>query len=135
MKITIHQEPIPKARPRVVTRNGRTMSFTPSKTVNAENDIRAKIIEYKDYYPAGVPLKVDLTFYVSPPAHLPKKRQYPCVKPDIDNYCKLVMDACNHYLWADDGQIVDLRAQKLYAFASNVPRIEIEIQEIIIGGK
>ncbi len=130
MKLTILGEPIPKARARTCIRNGKVMSFTPSKTVEAENAIRLQIVENKKFYDPGTPLQVEMLFYVSPPSKVPKGRQYPCVRPDIDNYCKLVLDACNGYLWADDGQIVDLRAQKLYAFKPNMPRIEIEIQEV-----
>jgi len=124
MKITINQEPIPKARARTVVRNGKVMSFTPKATANAESSIRAQIAQNKEFYPAGVPLTIKMWFFISKPPSISKKRTMPVTRPDIDNYCKLVLDACNKYLWADDSQIVSLEAFKRYG---TPPHIELEI--------
>jgi Holliday junction resolvase RusA-like endonuclease len=128
MKITINQEPIPKARARTVVRNGRVMSFTPKATSEAEASIRAQIAQYKEFYAAGVPLAIKMWFYISKPPSISKKRTMPVTRPDIDNYCKLVLDACNKYLWADDSQIVSLEAFKRYA---PTPCIVIEVDQIV----
>lgn len=41
------------------------------------------------------------------------RRRKVSATPDVDNYAKLVMDACNGILWDDDAQIVALFAQKV----------------------
>ena len=74
--------------------------------------------------PLRGPLAVAMTFYLPRPKR--SKREYPSVRPDIDNYCKAVMDALNGMIWQDDGQIVQLEASKRYG----EPRAEIEIREV-----
>ena len=127
MKFTILTEPIPKARARTVVRNGRVMSFTPKATCDAEASIRAQIADSKVFYTKDIPLSVVLDFYITKPPSVNKKRLCPVTRPDLDNYCKLVLDACNGYLWQDDSQIVSLVAKKQY---DTPPRIEIEIEGI-----
>lgn len=38
----------------------------------------------------------------------------PAVKPDADNFAKLVKDALNRVVWVDDAQVVDLMVRKFY---------------------
>lgn len=127
MHIYLEMEPIPKARARTVFSHGRVMSFTPKATAEAEAAIRMQISQSKDYFDKGVPLSVSLTFYVTKPPSVPKKRSFPITRPDIDNYIKLVLDACNKFLWADDSQICELKAVKQY---NDKPGILICVQEI-----
>jgi Holliday junction resolvase RusA-like endonuclease len=134
MKLVIYTEPIPKARARTVVNNGKVHSYTPKATQEAENTIREEIVRQTSYEehglmhgtlcPAGSPLKVDLRFVILKPPSTPKKRQWPVVRPDWDNYAKLVMDACNGYLWADDSQVCSCLTTKEYG---SPPRIEIEV--------
>jgi Holliday junction resolvase RusA-like endonuclease len=56
-----------------------------------------------------------------PKSWTPKKKQdaldgflMPTSKPDLDNICKLVLDAANGILWHDDSQIVGLDLAKAY---------------------
>jgi Holliday junction resolvase RusA-like endonuclease len=121
VKITIPIHPVAKARARTVTNNGYTHSFTPKKTKDAEDYIRAFVTGYPKYDPT-TPLAVSVTFYVAKPKSCPK-RQYPTVKPDIDNYLKLVCDALNGKVW-EDQQIVRILARKEYGD----PRIELEVE-------
>ncbi len=127
MKVIILTEPIPKARARTVVKNGRVMSFTPKKTADTEAFIRMQISSNKEFYPAGTPLSINMFFYISKPPSVSKKRLLPVTRPDLDNYCKLILDACNKFLWADDSQICSLHAFKNYG---QPPRIEFEIEEI-----
>lgn len=128
MRFEILLEPIPKARARTVVKNGRVMSFTPKATSQAEAFIRSQIAESKEFYPAGVPLSVSMVFHISKPPTVPKKRLMPVTRPDLDNYCKLILDACNKYLWADDSQICHMVATKRYG---QPPRIEVVIDELV----
>jgi Holliday junction resolvase RusA-like endonuclease len=102
------------------------MSFTPKATADAENNIRSQLIRYRNvFFQKGVPLRVDLKFFITKPPSVSKKRIYPVTRPDIDNYVKLVCDALNQYLFEDDSQIVELHAIKAYG---TPPRIEIEVE-------
>jgi Holliday junction resolvase RusA-like endonuclease len=79
-----------------------------------------------------VPLNIKMGFYISRPPSIAKKRLFPVTRPDIDNYCKLVLDACNRFLWADDSQICALGAFKGYG---QPPRIEIEIEPLEVNAE
>ncbi|KKK56213.1 hypothetical protein LCGC14_3066770, partial [marine sediment metagenome] len=46
--------------------------------------------------------------------------------PDLDNYLKLLLDALNKFAFPDDGQIVQLHADKVYG---ETPMIEVWIEE------
>jgi Holliday junction resolvase RusA-like endonuclease len=134
MKLVVYQEPIPKGRARTVRVNGRTMTFTPKATQEAEAGIRWEILKMADgdsnrlpFFPAGIPLSVKMLFVLVKPPSIPKKRIHPVVKPDGDNYQKCVWDACNGYLWADDAQICEWHGRKVYG---TPPRIEIEVEPI-----
>jgi Holliday junction resolvase RusA-like endonuclease len=116
--IVIPFAPVAKGRPRM-TRQGR--AYTPAKTRAAEG----KIIEY--FLTLGVtpkigPLDVSLFAIMPIPGSWSKAKQAnalaglisPTGKPDLDNICKLVLDAANGVLWTDDSQIVRLDLCKAY---------------------
>lgn len=124
--MTLLVEPIPKARARTVVRGGKVMSYTPKATADAEAQIRQLVAQNGEFYPAGVPLSVRTLFVITKPSSLPKRRTRPITRPDIDNYVKLLCDALNGYLFADDSQICHLEAEKVYG---QPPRIEIDITE------
>jgi Holliday junction resolvase RusA-like endonuclease len=52
----------------------------------------------------------------------------PTSKPDVDNYAKGIKDALKGVIWKDDSQVTTLTVSKRY---SDVPRIQVEIQEVI----
>ncbi len=127
MKLTIPYEPTPKARARTFLRNGKYMSFTPSKTVNAEQFIRACLIEQGIRPIENQAVRLIIDFYLKRPATLPKKVLEPIKRPDIDNLVKTVLDALNGYAFKDDSQIVMLTANKYYG---DPPHIDITIMEV-----
>ena len=110
---TFNIEPVGKARPRVVVKNGRTFAFTPKKTANAEDLIRAQVCQVTEFFEAGVPLRMVAEFVMARPKSA-KKRQYPTTKPDIDNCYKTLTDALEKFLYANDSQIVEVAMSKVY---------------------
>lgn len=52
-------------------------------------------------------------------------RQWRTSSPDFDNLAKLVTDALNGLVYTDDRQIVDGRAQTVFAAAHEVPGVEL----------
>jgi Holliday junction resolvase RusA-like endonuclease len=127
MNITIPVEPTAKGRARVCVRNGRSFAYTPAKTAKAEKDIRAYVESLGlPMFAPGVPLRVGIHFYLTKPKSVSKKRQEPVVKPDLDNYVKII-DSLNGVIWPDDSQICGLSATKEYG---QPPRIELEVTAI-----
>lgn len=133
VKISIPVEPVPKGRPRLGQAKikgsafrTRPVAFTPKATRIYES----KLSHYINYKYSGPPLEGPLSltviFYVKKPKST--KRIYPEVRPDLDNYLKAVMDACNRKLYNDDGQIVTLSSSKFYG---DKPRIEILLTKLI----
>lgn len=115
---------VPKARARTVAQGGRVHSYTPEATKAWEQAVQWAAKPHRPESPLTCPLAVAMVFYLPKPKR--GKRQYPSVRPDIDNYAKAILDALNGVMWADDGQIVQLTVSKSYG----EPRVEIEIQEV-----
>jgi Holliday junction resolvase RusA-like endonuclease len=122
IRVFIPIDPVPKARPRF-TRRGHV--YTPVTTRNYEDILRWKM---KDLISSNnvlytMALCFTIRLFIRKPDSV--KRYYPSVRPDIDNYVKAVLDACNGVVYKDDGQIISLTVSKAYA---DVPGVEILIQ-------
>lgn len=93
IEFTVPGEPRGKARPRVVrTRAGRSVSYTPDRTVAYEELVRQR---FRQQWP-----KEELPF--------------PDKQPDVDNIVKIVLDALNGLAWHDDAQVTFLAVSKEY---------------------
>lgn len=131
IKIVVEGKPTPKARARTVSKGGRTWSYTPGKTKTAEEQIRLQALSTMALNHAKTtfkPVILRIGVYLPIPKYLNGSKDpiLPIVRPDLDNYAKLVMDALNGTLWDDDGQVVCMTTFKVY---SKRPRIEIEATE------
>lgn len=130
MTITIPFAPVAKGRARTL-KTGR--SYTPKKTADATKQIRDYLVALMSeagvsMFAGGVPLDVEMKFYL----HKPKKPKHPvmpCGRPDCDNIAKLIMDAGNGILWADDCQIIRLTVTKMYA-DSGLPCTHMTVRKI-----
>jgi Holliday junction resolvase RusA-like endonuclease len=77
-------------------------------------------------------IKIDVSCFFLPPASLSKRDKillswgllYKKTRGDIDNLCKLLMDAGNGILYKDDAQIVSLSSKKKF---SHNPRTVVKI--------
>lgn len=111
--------PTAKGRPKFAVRGGFARAYTPKKTVDYEKLV-AQYGRIAIATPLDGPLCVDLTFTLPIPASTPKKRALELLngphqkKPDLDNMCKSVTDGLNGMAYADDSQIYDLHARKVY---------------------
>ena len=122
-----------KGRPRA-TKRGTV--YTPAKTVSAEAWVKSCAYEQMGQPLLLTPLHVSIDIDVEIPASWPQKRRAaalsgetrPTGKPDLDNCCKLLMDALNGIAWRDDSQVVRLTARKRYA---PVPRTVVNIAEAL----
>jgi len=118
----VEGKPVPKARPRVVRKGGRTWSFTPKKTKDWEKKIAEEARNHFEE-PFCIPVRLSLTFYLK----TPKSREgqiYVQTIPDLDNLEKSVLDALNGIAYDDDKRVVSKTSEKIYG---NNPRVEIKI--------
>lgn len=108
-------KPIAKGRPRFVKATGR--AYTPKNTLDAENNLRYQFRQLQpDWEPYGETCHVEFTFTNSHVGvTLREHADYTQrgIRGDLDNHVKLVSDALNGILFADDRQIVSLAAKKL----------------------
>jgi Holliday junction resolvase RusA-like endonuclease len=128
--------PVAKGRPKISTFGGFVRAITPKKTREAEINLKAQIaaqLEEKRRKGEDTSLMVgavhiDIFVRKLRPASAPKKKPYyPCKRPDIDNYVKLVFDAMNGLVWKDDGQVIRLIANKGEA---DIPGYTITVEEV-----
>jgi len=114
-------KPVGKGRPRF----GRGFAYTPKKTVDQEKTVKQlaqEAMKAGDHSLIGTSVAVHLIARWPIPESWPKwKRQlardqdlFPG-KPDLDNVCKLVLDAMNGTVYKDDDQVILLSIIKAYA--------------------
>ncbi len=132
LDIFLDVKPFPKQRPRV-GKFGNV--YTPDKTVICEKEIAALIKSFMNrncIKMTASPVCVKLVFNYSYPSKLNSSQKvlkdigmlYKRTRPDLDNLCKLVMDAMNNLVFEDDSQVCKLICEKRY---SDVEGISIQV--------
>ena len=132
INFTIYGDPKAKARPRVFSRNGRRMVFSPS--ARDEQDFLTQALPYKPEKPLICPLGIEIKAYFPiPKAYSKAKREKalkfeirPAKRPDPDNIAKLVLDSLQGIFFLNDSQVVSLSVDKFY---SDTPKTEVFITE------
>jgi Holliday junction resolvase RusA-like endonuclease len=119
-----------KGRPRFVRHGNFVRTFTDANTVACEATVKHFASEAMRGRPLFEgPLWLSVTVWQLHPQSWSKKRKaasvYVTGKPDADNILKLIGDACNGILWADDSQLAD--AHIVRKFTTDAERVEIEI--------
>jgi len=120
VQFTLAGKPMAKGRVRF-TQKGH--AYTPDRTVRYEGQCAfAAQQAMNGRLPADGPVAVTLIVHMPIPVSWPRKKRemaergflYPTVKPDLDNFAKM-LDALNMIVWNDDSQIIDLRVVKTYS--------------------
>jgi Holliday junction resolvase RusA-like endonuclease len=115
-----------KGRPRITSANAKMKPYRQQVGWSA---LQARAdAGYSDLF-AGrhVPVSVAITFWYAKPPSVPKKREQMCVKPDLDKICRSTFDALTGIIFADDSQVVQLIAGKLYGLPE---RAEITVTRL-----
>lgn len=124
-----------KQRVRATVVGGHARVYTPERTLTYEARLAHAAQIVMDGRPLMVgPLQVFVEARIPIPESKPKRWKEaaragqirPTKKPDADNFAKVV-DGLNLIVWADDAQIVDLRAVKFY---SDKPEMRITVAPI-----
>lgn len=132
-------EPQGKQRPRFKNLNSKVITYTPSKTAQYENLVKASYRQVSDNkFQKGTPLELTILAFFGVPksASRVKHRQMvykeilPTKKPDSDNIIKIICDALNGLAYEDDSQVCRVLFDKSYA---ETPKVKIEIREIKKG--
>lgn len=113
-QVTMEGEPASKARPRL-GKGGNV--YTPRRTVTAEEAWRWRLREVASAPIADRAFAVTLRFYSGL-----------WTRKDIDNMIKLVLDASNGVVWADDRQVVGIDAWLVRGAAQ--PRTELTLRTV-----
>lgn len=123
-----------KQRHRLDRRHARM--YTPSETLRAERVIAAACREAmaeagvpSPAYGPHEPVILTVDAYRPLPESRPRRvhSEPDTYKPDADNEAKLVMDALNGLVWADDAQVVDLHVVKHPRVRGQAERMDISI--------
>ena len=133
IKFTIHGKPIALKRHRVA-KNGRM--YDPS--YKDKKQIWLQIAKFKPKQPLVGDIMLKVIFTIEYPKkfyrtgkfkHLLKDNipEYVSVRPDLDNYLKLLLDVMNKGFYVDDSQVVKLQAEKVYGRKG---KTEVVIEEI-----
>lgn len=135
--IHVPGEPVAKGRARVTMRG----TYTPKRTRDWEKRAAlAAKAAMQGRPPLTGPVSLSVTAAFSIPVSWPKwKRDLACwgrlrhtIKPDSDNLAKIVQDALNGIVWADDAQVVDLVIRKDYEapWAGVSPGVSIRVAPV-----
>lgn len=120
-------QPVPKARPRVVTKGKRRFAYTPKKVREWEAHVKEEARRHFER-PFDWPVVVSLIFYMP----RPKSRRldfWVPTTPDLDNLEKSVLDALNGVAYTDDRLVVAKSASKRYA-GPDGPYVQITVTSV-----
>jgi Holliday junction resolvase RusA-like endonuclease len=113
-----------KQRPKFSTVGGYARAYTPQKTVDYENQIKAAFLrKYPNFKPLETPLLLTIRAVFCKAKS--NKMDKPMLKPDVDNIIKCI-DALNGIAFIDDKQIVAVTALKTWG---DIACLEIKIEE------
>ena len=118
IRFVVEGNPIPKARPRVITTRTGTRAYTPSRTKRWERLVAQAAARAMDGRPPlEGPVGVKLRFYR-------KDRR----RVDGDNLEKSAADPLNGVVWLDDSQVVE--CHRYMGLDRERPRVEVEVWEV-----
>lgn len=126
---TVVGKPFGKQRPRVTISGNYAHAYTPARTEEYEEKVRAAYKEQCEaYFPKDVPLGLTIyAVYEVPKSDSKSKKAdklsgkiLPTIKPDWDNIGKVICDALNGVAWHDDTQIVSAQVSKVYGETAKV---------------
>lgn len=116
VRFEIAGKPFAKQRP-LATRQGRV--YTPKETVSYEAKVAEVGLRHFDT-PLEGPVKVTIIAVFEPAKSWSKKKtaahlwQPHIQRPDIDNCQKAILDGLNRVAFADDGQVCQIEAKKVW---------------------
>jgi Holliday junction resolvase RusA-like endonuclease len=121
--VIIAGEPVAKGRPRF-TRRG--IAYTPAHTRRHEAHARLSAqLAMDGRPPIDTPVRIELLVELPIPKGWSRRKTAdaitghirPTSRPDVDNFLKIILDAINTIVVADDAQVVEVYARKKFSVA------------------
>ena len=128
--IWIPGKPVAQGRVRFARRGKFTTAYDPKDSANYKNWVKCCLIDAGvKMYDKSVPLFFSLIVYVlRPPSVSVKKRPHCTAKPDLDNYIKILSDACHGFIF-EDQQIVRISARTVYVEDLEKQGVLLKVEE------
>ncbi|MBQ2348859.1 MAG: RusA family crossover junction endodeoxyribonuclease [Clostridia bacterium] len=127
VEFTAYGKPQGKARPRFTRQGNR--AYTPKETKLYEQQIAKAYRAAANGFSFGdKPVEIWITAVFAKAKT--SKKEYPTLKPDIDNIQKAVFDGLNGIAYNDDKQILATTVHKCFCMLDNEqPRILVTVKE------
>lgn len=127
IEFTVYGKPQGKARPRFTRRGGR--AYTPKNTKLYEQQIARAYRQAANGFTFGeFPVEIWITAVFQKAKT--SKKEYPTLKPDIDNIQKAVFDGLNGIAYNDDKQILTAVVHKTFCtLEGEKPRLLVTVME------
>lgn len=129
-ELFIPGKPVAQGRVRFARRGKFTSAYDPAESANYKNWVKVILLDNGvKMFPKDIPLHLGLVVHVQRPASISqKKRPQPVTKPDLDNYIKILSDACNGFIF-EDQQIVSIHARKSYVADKEKQGVQLTVKE------
>ena len=124
----VHGLPVPQGSTRAWLINGKPVITSTAKGLGTWRRLVADVAQrFAPDEPWEGPVGIDLHFGLPKPKSAPKRRRvWPDKRPDLDKLTRAVLDALTYVVFADDSQVVEIRATKDYG----APGVAIEVHRI-----
>lgn len=125
----VHGLPAPQGSTRAFVVKGKPIITSTAKGLSAWRRLVADVAQdFAPEQPWQGPVGIDLHFGLPKPKSAPKTRRvWPDKRPDLDKLTRAVLDALTYVVFADDSQVVEIRATKDYG----APGVAVEVHRIM----
>jgi len=125
----VHGLPAPQGSTRAFVVKGKPIITSTAKGLSAWRRLVADVAQdFAPEEPWEGPVGIDLHFGLPKPKSAPKTRRvWPDKRPDLDKLTRAVLDALTYVVFADDSQVVEIRATKDYG----APGVAVEVHRIM----
>ncbi len=129
ISFAVHGLPIPQGSTRVWMVKGRPITTSSARGLGAWRRLVADVAQdHAPKQPWDGPVGIELHFGLPKPKSAPKRRRvWPDKRPDLDKLTRAVLDALTYVVFADDSQVIEIRASKDYG----PPGVVVEIRRIV----
>ena len=128
IRFQVHGLPIAQGSHRSWLVNGKPVITSTAKGLGSWRRLVADVAQrFAPAEPWEGPVGIVLDFGIPKPKSAPKTRRvWPDKRPDLDKLSRSVLDALTYVIFADDSQVVHLRATKDYG----APGVVVEIHRV-----
>ena len=139
VRFRINAEPIAQGRPRLTTIGGQARAFDPKKSREWKafiKDVALKAMQDAGHTdPIQGPIVARMRFGFSLPKsqyrkRTPRVRAWHTKRPDVDNLCKAIFDACEKVVFLNDTQIVRIVADKIICAQGEAAFVAVEFSAV-----